>query len=147
MRISTRTRYGLRALADLARGYPDRPIPLAEVARRQRISVKYLEQVVAILKAAKLVKPIRGVNGGYVLAMPPAEISLREVFDTLEGPAVLVECVGDPGPCPLAEVCPTRETWFEMSRALFRILESTTVGDLLERSEQKRRSSVLDYVI
>lgn len=133
MKIPTRTRYGLRAMAEIARGYPEQPITLREVSERQGLSLKYLEQLVARLKAAGLVRSVRGVHGGYVPARSPAEMPLRDVFVALEGPTALVDCVSDEDYCPRHEDCPTRETWVAMSHAIEEVLDSTTVADIMER--------------
>lgn len=133
MKIPTRTRYGLRAMVEIARGSPERPITLREVSENQGLSLKYLEQLVAMLKAAGLVRSVRGVNGGYLPAKSPAETSLREVFVALEGPTALVDCVAAEGLCPRQPDCPTRETWVALSSALEGVLDSTTVADLMKR--------------
>jgi Rrf2 family protein len=141
MKLSTRTRYGSRALTELAAAHPDRVLPLKAVAERQRLSVKYLEHIMTALKIAGLVKPIRGVNGGFVLARDPADVTLREVFEALEGSPATVECVDAPGSCSMESTCPTRETWVEMTEALAAVLERTTLQDLVARGKAKERQA------
>jgi Rrf2 family protein len=95
VKLSTRTRYGIRAILELAVNHGKGPLQTRVIARRQNISVKYLEQLMAMLKTGGFVRSIRGSKGGYVLARPPAQIKLREVFSALEGPVVTVECLED----------------------------------------------------
>ncbi len=120
-------------MAEIAKGYPDSIISLRTISQSQRISLKYLEQVIAVLKAAGLVNSVRGYGGGYKLARPPEETTLHDIYVALEGPPNLVECVDDADTCPMHTECPTRETWVKMSNALSEILLSTTVEDLVKR--------------
>jgi len=147
MKISTKTRYGLRSIAELARGYPDEPIPLGDISRRQQVSPKYLEHIFAALKAAGLVRPVRGVRGGYLLTRSPEKTTLREVFEALEGPLVLADCQRPSRACPLQATCPTFDVWTDMTRAITEVLEASTIQDLFERGERMRRERVPDYVI
>ena len=94
MKISTKGRYGLRAMMDLAANQKDDvPVFLADIARRQAISEKYLEQIFAALRAAGLVRTVRGRKGGFLLNKPPAEITAGAIITVLEGPCILVDCV------------------------------------------------------
>lgn len=137
MRLSTRTRYGCRALVELAAVYPERPITLQRMADSQHLSVKYLGNIMTALKLAGLVRPVRGARGGYCLAKSPAALSLREVYEALEGSPAPVDCVDDPHSCPLEATCPTRETWVEMKNALVGVLERTTLQHLVARKQRK----------
>ena len=147
MQISTKTRYGMRAIADLAEGYPDRAISLREIAKRQRISHKYLEQVAAVLKSAGVVRSVRGPPGGYLLARRPGAIPLREIFELLEGPVELVPCTPGGERCDLEAQCPTQWLWSELSQAMATILGDRTVQDLLDRARELKGRGGLDYVI
>jgi Rrf2 family protein len=122
-------------MAELAGAYPDRVVSVKEIAERQEISAKYLEQIMNSLKLAGLVKSRRGVHGGYMLARPPEQIELREVFEALEGSPAPVDCVDDPELCPLKQTCPTRQTWVELKKSIVQVLEETTVADLGRRNE------------
>jgi len=93
MKLSARTRYGLRALLELAENASKGPLQLRVIARRQEISAKYLEQLMAVLKSAGFVRSIRGAKGGYLLARQPDQIRLDEVFHCLEGTVTTSECV------------------------------------------------------
>ncbi|MCK4579915.1 MAG: Rrf2 family transcriptional regulator [Dehalococcoidia bacterium] len=137
MRVSTRGRYGLRALVDLALHQGPGLVPLRDVARRQEISLAYLEHLIAPLIAGGIVRSRRGTQGGVSLLRDPREIRLSEVVRLLEGSIALVECVNSPEICLRSELCATRHTWLELNRAMNGILEATTLQDLLERQEEK----------
>jgi Rrf2 family protein len=147
MRLSTRTRFGARALAELAAAPPNNVVSLREIAEKQRIAVKYLEQIVNRLKRAGLVRAVRGMHGGYALARPPGRITLKEVCEVLEGSFSVVDCVDHPGSCLLEDVCPTRETWAEMKGTMMGVLERTTLEDLVARKDRKARGPVPMYHI
>jgi Rrf2 family cysteine metabolism transcriptional repressor len=137
MQFSTKTRYGARALVELAGAWPDRTVSVREMARGQRISHKYLGQIMSALKAAGLIKAVRGVHGGYELARPPAEITLAQVFQVLEGSAAPVECVDKPGSCHLEPLCVTRDCWAEVKAAIENVLDSTNLQELVRRKKAK----------
>ncbi len=141
MKLSTKARYGLRAMIELALNYETGPVSVGDIARRQNISSKYLEHLIGSLKAAGLVKSIRGTRGGYVLARTPDKIKLSEIFQVLEGSTAPVECVDSPEVCSMKDICATRDIWVQMKEALIGILEHTTLQDLAERGRQKRASS------
>lgn len=140
MKLSTRSRYGLRAVLELAVEYGNKPLQIRTIAQRQDISNKYLEQLMAILRASGLVRSMRGPKGGYLLAKPPAEIKLSEVFTTLEGPLIPVECLEHPEFCPRCTDCVTRHIWAEIQDAMMNVLESTTMQDLVDRTTQGKDS-------
>src|SRR3989304_10555686 len=135
MKISTKIRYGARAMVELASHYGEGPIELKEIAKRESISLKYLEQVINPLRADGLVKAIRGAKGGYSLAKPPSEICLYDVIETLEGPLNLLECLVDPKACQRTSSCVTREVWKEVSDAISRIFYSVTLEDMVNRKK------------
>ena len=147
MKLSTRTRYGARALVELALIYPDAVISVNEVAAKQKISAKYLEQIMRILKAADLVKSVRGMHGGYALTRPPTKVTLGEIFEALEGSAAPVDCVDHPGSCAMIDVCPTRDTWVAMKACIEGFLTKTTLQCLAETKTRKADSTTLMYYI
>jgi Rrf2 family protein len=147
MKISTKTRYGTRAMAELAYNYGDAPLCAKEIAKRQRISLKYLEQLIATLRASGLIKSTRGAHGGYSLAKPPDEINLREIFQVLEGSVAPVDCVDDPESCPRNRECVTRDVWLQMRDAMAKVLDSTTLQDLVERKQEKGAALAAMYYI
>ena len=147
MKLSTKGRYGLRALLDLAVHQNEGLVPLKDIARRQEFSLSYLEHLVAPLIAAGLVKSTRGARGGVLLLKPPSEVKLSEVVQILEGSIALVDCVNNPALCHRAASCVTRDIWIEMKKAMSRVLDSTTLQDLVERQEKRRQTETGMYYI
>jgi len=137
MRLSTKGRYGLRALLDLALHQDGGSVLLKDIARRQEISLPYLEHLIGPLVAAGLVKTTRGARGGVLLLKPPAAIKLSEVVQLLEGSIAPVDCVNNPALCHRSALCVTRDIWVEMKEAMSRVLDSTTLQDLAERQRLK----------
>jgi len=147
MKLSTRARYGIRALVEIALRYPHGAISVREIGESQRISPKYLELIIQPLKAAGLLTAARGMHGGYALARPPETIKLSEVFSIVEGSPALVACVEQPDLCPMEEFCPTRDTWVQLAEAFTKVLEGTTVQDLVDRKRRMGGSHELMYHI
>ena len=144
MKLSTRTRYGIRAILEIAVNYGNGPLQTRIIAQRQNISVKYLEQLMAILKSAGFVRSTRGAKGGYNLAKPPDQIKLSEVFSSLEGPVVTVECLEDESYCANAADCIARQLWAQVQKAEDDVLESITLQDLVDRAKDGK---TLNYQI
>jgi Rrf2 family iron-sulfur cluster assembly transcriptional regulator len=138
MKLSTRSRYGTRLLLDMAQHYNQGPIQIGDIARRQEISVKYLEQIVIPLKRAHFIETVRGPKGGHVLARPPAEITLAEIVALLEESVSLVECTERAEICRRADTCPTRPIWKELAQAMFDTLNSITLADLVEKARMAK---------
>ena len=111
MKLSTRSRYGTRMMLDLAQHYDDGPVQIGEIAKRQDISVKYLEQLIIPLKKANYITSVRGPKGGHVLAKSPEEITVGEVVKLLEGGINLSDCLENPDICDRSETCVTRSIW------------------------------------
>ena len=147
MKISTRGRYGTRVLLDLALRGGKEPVPLKDIARRQQISLLYLEHLISPLVAAGMIRSTRGARGGVRLARSPQKIRLSEVIGLLEGSIVAVGCIGDPDACPRSELCVTRDVWSELKKAMDGVLESITLQDLVERQRGKERSVEKMYYI
>jgi Rrf2 family protein len=137
MKISTKIRYGTRAMLELACHYGKGPIELREIAKREEISLKYLEQVIVPLRTAGLVKSARGSKGGYSLAKHPSEIYLKDLVETLDGPLNLIECLRDPKVCQKVPNCITRDIWQEVSEAIEGIFHSVTLEDMVHRKKEK----------
>jgi Rrf2 family protein len=137
MKISTKIRYGTRAMLELAFHYGEGPIELKEIAKKENISIKYLEQVIIPLRTAGLVKSMRGSKGGYSLAKPPSEIVLNDLIEILDGPVNLIECLKDPKICQKTPLCVTRDIWKEVSDAINRIFNSITLQDMINRKREK----------
>jgi len=147
MKLSTRARYGTRALLELAQHYREAPTLLRNIARSQQISLPYLEHLVAPLIAGGIVRSTKGPKGGVSLAKDPASIKLSEVIPLLEGSISPVECVDNPGICQRHEFCVTRDIWGELKEAIDGVLEATTLQDLVERQQQKGRPEPAMYYI
>lgn len=139
MKLSSRTRYGMRAILELALEYGKKPMQIKMIADREEISSKYLEQLIAMLKSSGLVRSVRGPRGGYSLSRSPSEITLSEVFRTLEGPMTPAECLEHPEYCPRCSDCATREIWKQLQDAITGVLGSYTLADLAEKSIQKKQ--------
>jgi Rrf2 family transcriptional regulator, cysteine metabolism repressor len=137
MKLSSRSRYGFRAILELAIEYGKGPMQIKTISDRESISNKYLEQLIAMLKAAGLVRSMRGPKGGYVLARPPKDIKLSEIFTTLEGPLLTVECLDHPEICPRMADCVTRDLWAQLQEAVLKILDSKTLQDMVILAAEK----------
>jgi Rrf2 family protein len=122
-------------LLDMAQHYNQGPIHLGDIAKRQNISVKYLEQIIIPLKKARFIESVRGPKGGHVLARPPEEITVAEIVALLEDGATLVECTERAEVCSRAGTCPTRLIWKDASQAMFDKLKSITLADLVEKAK------------
>ena len=147
MKMSTRGRYGTRALLDLALHYGEGPVLVKDVAKREGISQHYLERLFVQLMAAGLVNSTRGAKGGFTLAKPPAQIRVSEVIRVLEGSPALVQCVDDPEACARSRTCVTRDVWADIKIAMTGVLEATTLQDLVERQRKKEQAGALMYHI
>lgn len=138
MRLSTRGHYGLKAMFDLAQHYSTDPIPLKNVAERQNLSEHYLEQLIAMLRKAGLVKGVRGAQGGYILARDPALITVGDVIRALEGPIAPVYCVSeeDPGDCEEADYCIPRNVWARVRDGIAGVLDAISLADMCREAEE-----------
>lgn len=139
MRISTRGHYGLKAMFDLAQHYGTTPVPLKSIAERQNLSVQYLEQLIAMLRKAGLVKSFRGAQGGYMLADNPTQITVGDVIRALEGPVAPVECVDEiePKECDQADYCISRIVWEKIRNSIAQVMDSLTLADLCREAKAK----------
>lgn len=147
MRLSTKTRYGVRALLDLALHGGKGPVLLRDISKRQDISEKYLQQIFHSLSIGGIVRSFRGAGGGFVLNREPSEIKLSEVTRILEGPLTLVGCVQDKKRCGRVAGCVTRTLWEELSAVIVSKLDQITLGDLVDRHEQLAKTKVQEYQI
>jgi len=131
-------------MLELAENVGRGPLQLRIIARRQDISVKYLDQLMAILKSAGFVRSIRGAKGGYMLAKAPNQIKLGDVFNCLEGPVVTVECTENENYCARAADCVARQVWTQVQEAVTAVLQSITFKDLVDRTKNNK---TVDYQI
>lgn len=146
MRISTRGRYGLRALVDIALNNPTKITTLRSIAENQKLSESYLEQVFTNLRKAGLVIAIRGAQGGYKLGRPADRITVAEILKTLEGPLAPVHCVGSDvvQQCDRENTCITRPFWEDLNKVINDFLENTTLQDLVDQANQANPSTKKD---
>ena len=133
MKISTKGRYALRLMLDIALADSDRPVPLRDVAQRQEISEKYLEQIVTQLCRAGLVQSVRGAGGGYLLTRKPEEYTVGEILRTLEGDLAPVNCHPDGACCERADQCVTKEIWDRIQAAVNNVVDHIYLSELVER--------------
>jgi Rrf2 family protein len=134
MKVSSRAHYGLRAMTELAKGYGRGPLALSEIARVEGLPLAYLEQLVGELRRAGLVEGTRGLHGGYRLTRPPSSITVGQVVRVLEGPVAPVECLAEdyhPGDCFREPECLSRSIWQQVQEAVNRVLDGTTLEDLV----------------
>lgn len=138
MRLSTRSRYGTRMMFDLAERYDEGPVQIGDIAGRQDISVKYLEQLIIPLKRANYVTSVRGPKGGHMLAKPPEEITVGEIVELLEGGINLSHCIEDPEVCDRSDDCLTRGIWQTATEAMYDELNSVTLSDMIKRHKKNQ---------
>jgi Rrf2 family transcriptional regulator, cysteine metabolism repressor len=141
VKLSTRPRYGLRALLDIATHSQSEPIRLKEIARRQDVSLSYLEHIVGPLISGGILRSTRGPGGGVALLRRPGDIPLAEVMQLLEGPMSTVDCVLHPGLCARSERCATRTLWTELAKAMQRVLDRRTLADLMQSDDSNAEDS------
>ena len=138
MKLSTKGRYGLRALIDLAQYSKDAPVSIMSISARQDISERYLEQLMSMLKKAGLVKSVRGAAGGYILAKDVKDISVGDVLRALEGSLEPVDCAGpEPdGECRSADTCVTKYVWKRINDSINRTVDEIRLDQLVEESRR-----------
>jgi len=137
MNISTKGRYAVRAMLDLALQPTGEPTLIKDISKRQEISDLYLEQLFNRLKTAGLLRSIRGPKGGFMLNKPAVEIKLIDILEAMEGPIAPVDCVDNATLCTRADSCVTRDVWAEMKKVMVEMLESTTLEDLVKLEDGK----------
>lgn len=139
MKLSTKGRYGLRAVLDLAINGKNEAVALSQVAERQDISISYLEQLIAKLKKAGIVNSIRGAQGGYILAKKPEEISVGDILRALEGDLNPVDCaeiMGKGSSCTGADLCVTKYVWMRISDSINNTVDTMMLSELIKESEK-----------
>jgi len=138
MKLSTRGRYGARAMLDLAIHYGKGLVLLKDIARRQKISERYLEHIMIALVTAGLARSMQGQYGGFCLTKLPGEIKLSQVIQAVEGPIALVGCVDDSKLCDRADVCVTHEIWEKLKKTMLDVLDSITLEDMVRMQKKKK---------
>ncbi len=142
MKLSTRSRYGVRMMSDLADHYDLVPIFLKDIAKREDVSEKYLSLIVISLRSAGLINSTRGAHGGYKLARRPEEITVKDILEALEGDICLVDCVSNPESCSRVSICPTRDIWGILGRKIGETLSSVTLADLASTRRKKAENNI-----
>ncbi|MFC1969211.1 RrF2 family transcriptional regulator [Chloroflexota bacterium] len=132
MRLCTRVRYGARAMLDLAEHHGENCVSIKEVAERQEMSARYLENLMAPIRSAGLVRTERGNYGGYVLGKSPSEITLGEIVRLLDGNPALVPCIDDATFCHRSPYCVTRVIWYRLEEAVTNLLDGITLADMVQ---------------
>lgn len=146
MKLSTKSRYSVRLLIDLALWGSGRFVLLKEVAERQGVSEKYLGHLVPLLKNAGFIRTERGAKGGFALIKNPQEISLKDIIEATEGPLALVECLKDPHGCKRSSRCAALDIWGEVTEDIKEVLEKYKLSDLLARQKIKDEGCVPLYI-
>lgn len=147
MKLSTRSRYGLRLMFELALSYGSRAIQLQDIAQKQELSEKYLSKLIISLRAAKLIGSVRGAHGGYVLKRDPDKITLREIVIALEGGLSIVDCTENSSECPRSKRCPTRDIWCGLNAVISNYLENLTLSDVVEKYRAENKNTEGMYFI
>ncbi len=135
MKLSTRSRYGTRMMLDLAQHYDEGPVQIGNIAKRQDISIKYLEQLIIPLKKSDYIKSVRGPRGGHMLAKHPDDITVGEIVRILEGDISLSRCIENPEVCNRADTCLTREIWETATKAMYNELNAVTLSEMVKRGK------------
>ena len=146
MKMSTKGRYGLRVMMELAGNYGGGPIAVDVIAKNQGISGKYIHVLVNGLRSAGLLRAVRGPNGGYKLAREPASITVLDVITALEGNNAPVACVIDALCCARAGSCAARDVWCEVASAIDRVMSDITLEKLVARQSSKTQEPVTYYI-
>lgn len=136
MKLSTKCRYGVRAVFEIAKNYNQIPTKRKNIAKKQDLDESYLENILIDLKNANIVSSIRGVNGGFVLKMPPQTITILKIVESLQGTLTPLECLVDTTVCQKVESCVTRPVWQKLKDAQEEVLSSFTIQDLLDTEGQ-----------
>ncbi len=140
MKLSTKGKYGVRALFEIARNFGRGPLTIKEIAERQRISLSYLEQILHKLGKAGIIESVRGPHGGYLLARKPSDLTIGDVVRSLEGPIALSHCL-EPGDarCYQADDCVARMVWARVGEKIEEALDGITFEHLLRQAPHKER--------
>lgn len=134
MKLSTKGRYGVRAMVDLASNYGGAPVSIKTISKRENLSEYYLEQLFSPLRRANLIRSIRGAQGGYVLCKSPDEITVGDIMTILEGPIEIADCI-DGVECDNVESCATKMVWEKIKKSIDDVMNSITLQDIINDYE------------
>jgi Rrf2 family protein len=146
MKLSTRARYGVRLMVELALNYGKGPVFLKDISKRQNISEKYLSLIIIPLRGVGLVNSSRGAYGGYSLAKDPSQITLKEIVNVLEGDCSLVDCVKNPSVCPRVPLCATHDVWAMIGGKISETMNSITLDMLVEMNREKAEKTIMHNI-
>lgn len=139
MKLSTRCRYGIHAMADLAQHYGEGPQNLHEIAERQQAPEQFLEQIIGALRREGFVESVRGPQGGYLLAKAPGEITIGALMRLLDGPVLMADCMAEGGgTCTRSECCPSKAVWERLTRYFNQMADSITLEDMISDEESDK---------
>jgi len=136
LNLSTKVRYATRAMIELAMNYKVEPIQLNDIANKQGVSVKYLEQIMAPLRVRGYVRTQKGSRGGYHLNIDPEQLTLYQIIESIEGSLAPVDCVDDESTCDRSSICVTRPVWVSVRDAIKNELEAHTLAQLAAEQEK-----------
>ena len=139
MKLSTKGRYGVRAMVDLAFNYGGPPTSIKTISKRQNLSEYYLEQLFSPLRKANIIRSVRGAQGGYVLCKPPSEITVGDIMCVLEGPVEIADCI-DGVECSNVDSCATKLLWQKIKDSIDDVMNSITLKDIIDDYEAKSAS-------
>jgi Rrf2 family protein len=146
MKLSTRTRYGVRLMVALAENYGKTSVFLKDIAKGEDISEKYLSLIIIPLRGVGLVNSIRGAHGGYNLAKAPSQITLKEIVDVLEGDCSLVDCVKNPSSCSRVPICASHDIWATIGDKISETLSSITLDTLVKMNQEKAGNTMMQDI-
>ncbi|WP_244833057.1 Rrf2 family transcriptional regulator [Clostridium sp. BJN0001] len=147
MKLSTKGRYGVRAMVDLASNYGTTPVSIKTISERENLSEYYLEQLFSPLRRANLIRSIRGAQGGYILCRKPNEITVGDIITVLEGPIEIADCI-DGLSCDNVDTCATKKVWEKVKKSIDDVLNSITLKDIIDdykkASEKNSKIKIAD---
>lgn len=144
MKLSTKGKYGLKAIFELSLHVNEGPIPLNMIASKQKIPEQYLEQIFSTLKKSKLITSVRGAQGGYLLNKAPNEVTVGDVLAILEGPVALSQCIIEEGVCENSNDCSTKLVWEKLKKGIEDVLNSITLQDMVDDYNKKNNIKEFD---
>jgi Rrf2 family protein len=140
LRLSTKGQYGVRAMFEIARGFPDKPVTIRKISERQDVSVAYLEQILNRLRKAGLIKSVKGPGGGYLLSKNPVEISIAAILKELEGPVAITSCLNPQEGCVRVDSCVTHLLWKALGEQVEAFLQTITLRNLVAGEFTKKKA-------
>ncbi len=138
MKLSTKGRYGVRAMVDLATNYGTTPISIKTISKRENLSEYYLEQLFSPLRRANIIRSVRGAQGGYVLCKSPSEITVGDIMTILEGPVEIADCI-DGVECDSIDCCATKAVWQKIKNSIDSVMDSITLQDIIDDYEKMKK--------